>query len=68
MPSTWGFQIGGYRFAEKWLKDRRGMDLSFDDVSHYRRVCAAVAETVKITSKIDELIDEHGGWPLTATH
>lgn len=64
-PATWTFAIGGYRPAEKWLKDRKDRVLSFDDIIHYRRICAALAETPGIMTRIDESITLHGGWPLT---
>ena len=63
-PDTWAFAIGGYRPAEKWLKDRKGRLLSFDDIAHYRRVCAALAETPRIMARVDQAIDARGGWPL----
>ena len=63
-PETWEFTIGGYRPAEKWLKDRRRRALSFDDIAHYRRICAILAETPRVMAKIDETIDAHSGWPL----
>lgn len=63
-PDAWAFTIGGYRPAEKWLKDRKGRTLSFDDVAHYRRVCAALAETPRVMARIDEEVAAHGGWPL----
>ncbi len=63
-PDTWTFAVGGYRPAEKWLKDRKGRLLSFDDIAHYRRICAALAETPRIMARIDHAIDAHGGWPL----
>ena len=63
-PETWGFSIGGYRPAEKWLKDRKGRALDFADVARYRRLCAALAETPRIMARIDETIAAHGGWPL----
>ena len=64
-PKTWTFAIGGYRPAEKWLKDRKGRVLSFDDITHYRTICAALAETPDIMAQIDESVTLHGGWPLT---
>ena len=64
-PETWAFPIGGYRPAEKWLKDRKGRVLSFDDIDWYRRVCAVLAETPRIMARIDEAIAAEGGWPLT---
>jgi len=63
-PETWAFAIGGYRPAEKWLKDRRNRVLSFDDVTHYRRVCGALAETPRLMARVDEAIAARGGWPL----
>lgn len=36
MPQrAWEFYIGGYQPAQKWLKDRKGRTLSFEDVLHY---------------------------------
>jgi hypothetical protein len=37
-PEVWEFHIGGYQVCEKWLKDRRGRKLSFDDIRHYQKV------------------------------
>lgn len=31
-PEVWEFQLGGYQPMDKWLKDRRGRTLSFDDL------------------------------------
>ena len=61
---TWSFTIGGYRPAEKWLKDRKGRTLSFDDIEWYQRVCAVLAETPRVMERIDEGIAAGGGWPL----
>ena len=61
---TWEFGIGGYRPAAKWLEDRKGRALSFDDIDHYRRVCAALNQTERIIVWIDEAIVAQGGWPL----
>lgn len=64
-PATWAFAIGGYRPAEKWLKDRKARVLSYDDITHYRNICAALAETPDLMARIDALVTLHGGWPLT---
>lgn len=63
-PDTWEFTIGGYQPAEKWLKDRKNRTLSYDDIAHYLRLCAALAETPRIMAKIDKTIEAYGGWPL----
>ena len=62
---TWEFTIGGYRPAEKWLKDRQRRFLSYEDITHYRRICVALAETPRVMAHIDQAIGSHGGWPLS---
>ncbi len=62
---VWDFAIGSYRPAEKWLKDRKDRTLSFNDVAHYQRICAVLAETPRLMARVDDIIDAHGGWPLT---
>ncbi|MGH9378443.1 MAG: type ISP restriction/modification enzyme [Terriglobia bacterium] len=33
-PEVWTFHIGGYQVCEKWLKDRRGRTLTYQDLEH----------------------------------
>ncbi len=42
---AWRFFIGGYQPAQKWLKDRTGRKLSFDDILHYQKIIVALTET-----------------------
>lgn len=49
---AWTFYIGGYQPAQKWLKDRKGRALSFDDIEHYRRIIAILTETKRIMDTI----------------
>ena len=49
---SWGFYIGGYQPAQKWLKDRKGRALSFDDVKHYQRILKILAETDRVMGTI----------------
>ncbi len=35
--TAWEFHIGGYQPAQKWLKDRKGRTLEFDDILHYQK-------------------------------
>ncbi len=60
-PEVWEFAIGGYQVAEKWLKDRRGRTLSYDERQHYRQTLAALAATIRLMGEIDAAIP---GWPL----
>lgn len=49
---SWGFYIGGYQPAQKWLKDRKGRALSFDDVKHYQRILKILFETDRLMDTI----------------
>jgi len=60
-PDVWEFHIGGYQVLEKWLKDRKGRTLSYDDVSHYGKIVVALRETIRLMAEIDELIPS---WPI----
>jgi len=53
--SAWNFYIGGYQPAQKWLKDRKGMTLSFEDVKHYQRIIYVLQQTERIMQEIDEI-------------
>lgn len=50
---AWDFYIGGYQPAQKWLKDRKGRVLSFDDIEHYRKIISVLVETSRIMKEID---------------
>jgi hypothetical protein len=50
---AWNFHIGGYQPAQKWLKDRRGRSLSYDDIGHYQRIVKILTETDRIMKEIE---------------
>ena len=60
-PEVWSYHIGGYQVCQKWLKDRKGRQLSYDDLTHYQGIVAALARTIELQTAIDEAIGE---WPL----
>lgn len=53
--NVWKFYIGGYQPAQKWLKDRKGRKLNFDDILHYQKIIVALNETIAIMQKIDQI-------------
>ncbi len=53
--SAWNFYIGGYQPAQKWLKDRKGMTLSFEDVKHYGQIIYVLQQTELIMQEIDNI-------------
>ncbi|MBR6853436.1 MAG: N-6 DNA methylase [Prevotella sp.] len=54
--SAWNFYIGGYQPAQKWLKDRKGMTLSLEDVKHYQRIIYVLQQTERIMQEIDNIV------------
>lgn len=54
--TAWEFYIGGYQPAQKWLKDRQGRTLEFEDILHYQKIIVALYETDRLMKEID-LID-----------
>ena len=50
---AWSFHIGGYQPAQKWLKDRKGRELTFDDIRHYQKIIKILAETDRIMKTIE---------------
>jgi predicted helicase len=50
---AWNFYIGGYQPAQKWLKDRKDRELSYEDILHYQKIIVALSETDRIMGEID---------------
>lgn len=53
---AWNFYIGGYQPAQKWLKDRKGRTLSFEDILHYQKIIVALTETDRLMQEIDKIV------------
>ncbi|MFB3917256.1 MAG: type ISP restriction/modification enzyme [Terriglobales bacterium] len=60
-PEVWEYHIGGYPACHKWLKDRKGRKLSYDEVQHWQRIVVAIKESIRLAGEIDAAIP---GWPL----
>lgn len=54
---VWNFYIGGYQVAHKWLKDRKGRELTFDDILHYQKIIVSLHETIRLMSEVDKLVE-----------
>lgn len=52
---AWNFYIGGYQPAQKWLKDRKDRELSYEDILHYQKIIVALFETDRLMKAIDEV-------------
>lgn len=56
--SAWNFYIGGYQPAQKWLKDRKGMTLCFEEVKHYGNIIYVLQQTEQIMQEIDGIMND----------
>lgn len=54
---AWNFYIGGYQPAQKWLKDRKSRELSFEDVLHYQQIIVALTGTGRLMEEVDQRLD-----------
>ena len=52
---AWNFYIGGYQPAQKWLKDRKGRTLTFDDIKHYQKIIKVLVETKNYMDQLDAI-------------
>jgi Type ISP C-terminal specificity domain len=59
--AVWEFHVGGYQVCEKWLKDRKGRKLTYEDIQHYQKTVIALNETIRLMREIDEEIPN---WPI----
>ena len=51
---AWEFSVGGYLPAQKWLKDRKGRELGYEEIVLYQRIIVALNETIRVMDEIDE--------------
>jgi len=63
LPDVWGFHIGGYQVCEKWIKDRRGRELAYDDIKHYQKIVLALGETIQLMKEhcLSEMFGKNSG-------
>jgi hypothetical protein len=55
---VWGYYIGGYQVCDKWLKDRKGKQLSLEEMKHFCRMVTAIGKTIEIQRLIDDVYPE----------
>ncbi len=55
-PEVWNFYIGGYKVLERWLKSRKGRELSYQEIEHFIKVCNVIEKTIELMQNIDDVI------------
>jgi len=59
---VWEFRGGGYHLCDKWLKVRRGQELSTKEAFAYRQMLVALSGTLQRVQELGETIEKYGGW------
>lgn len=57
----WKYYIGGYKVADKWLKDRQNREnprLDREEIKTYSRMVFSILQTIEIQKQIDALYQE----------
>ena len=49
------FFVGGYQPAQKWLKDRKGKIIKYEDILHYQKIITSIFKTINVMNKIDNI-------------
>lgn len=53
--AAWNFYISDDQPAQKWLKERRGHELTFEDILQYQEIIVALMETDRLMKEIDKI-------------
>ena len=51
----WKFEIGGYQVLDKYLKERKGRNLSLEEIEHIKKIVASLTETSTLMEQIDPI-------------
>jgi len=51
---VWEYRIGAYQVLAKYLKDRKGRELSLEEIEHYMKVAKAIKRTIGVQREVDE--------------
>ena len=61
-PEVWAYRVGGYAVCHKWLDDRKGATLSYDERLTYQKMITALERTLALQAQIDALACAAWGW------
>ena len=52
----WEYKIGGYQVLKKWLSDRKGRILGYEDIKTYLKIVKVIEETLRIQENLSRLV------------
>jgi predicted helicase len=61
-PEVWAYRVGGYQVCHKWLDDRKGATLSYDERLTYQKMITALKRTLALQAQIDAVARGAWGW------
>lgn len=57
-PEVWAYRVGGYQVLDQWLTARSHRFLRLQEIEEFRRIAAALRETLRLERRIEEV------WPF----
>ena len=57
--NVWEYRIGAYQVMAKYLKDRKGRELSKEVIERYMRVAKVIERTVVVQRQVEEVYGLH---------
>jgi predicted helicase len=55
---VWECHIGAYQVMDKYLKDRKGRELTKEEIEHYMKVARVIERTIEVQKEIDEVLGD----------
>jgi hypothetical protein len=52
---VWDYRVGSYRVLDRWLAARAKRALCFEEIEEFRRIAAALRETIGVEERIAEV-------------
>jgi hypothetical protein len=56
--NIWEYEIGGYQVFDKYLKARKGLILSYNEINHLKKIAGSINRTIELQKTIDNLCYE----------
>jgi hypothetical protein len=57
-PEVWAYRVGGYRVLDQWLAARAERPLRLAEIEEFRRIAAALRETVRIEGRLSTVLSD----------
>jgi hypothetical protein len=58
--AIWGYEVGGYRLCERWLRGRASAPMTLRMLDEFRGIMAAIRRTLQVVEEIDAALPVSG--------